>query len=145
MLDLGNATAAAPELPKPPQTTTRFIGATVQQGSLHSNASARTYGGVDSVNSQTVDAKIAASEARGETKLVTAMGEVRAEFAKLNARLDAAPTKITIWGAALTIIAVVLAALSFGSQMFGQGFSASQIADQAAAKAVAAATRKPPP
>lgn len=58
----------------------------------------------------TVDAKIAAAEARTDTK-----------FAELRADLKDFATKSTVWQAAATIIAVVLAAIAFGGDRFDAG------------------------
>lgn len=118
--------------------------------------------GATDLNPSILDASIQASEARTDTKFATALGEVRMEFARIEerfARVDERFANVdrkledirsgqrsTFWG--LTgligvVAALVVASLSFGSQMFGQGFSASVIADQAAAKAIAASRLKP--
>lgn len=86
-----------------------------------------------------MDAKLAVTEARTDTK-----------FALLNGRLGQIESKLddvksgqrsSFWGLAGLIgvgLAATLAAPALGSQMFSQEFSASAIADQAAVKAVAA-------
>jgi len=57
-----------------------------------------------------MDAKISAAEARVDTKFEQLRGDLK-DFA----------TKSTVWGAAATIIAVVLAAIAFGGDRFDAG------------------------
>jgi hypothetical protein len=87
-----------------------------------------------------IDAKIAAAEARTDTK-----------FAQVIARLDRMPSTATLIGslatAAATIIAIVLAVLAYGSQWFGLGMDASAAAQAGADRALSAyaATHPAPP
>lgn len=67
-------------------------------------------GGGTSDGMDAVDAKIAASEARTDTKFAELRGDLK-DFAK----------KSTVWQAAATIIAVVLAAIAFGGDRFDAG------------------------
>lgn len=96
--------------------------------------------GGDSTGMDVVDAKIAAAEARSQTALAGAMGEVRAEFAKINARLDGLPTRGTVYGAvltaALTVVALLIAAVALGNDMLARGFTASEVAQAAAERAL---------
>lgn len=57
-----------------------------------------------------IDAKVAAAEARVDTKFEQLRGDLK-DFA----------TKATVWQAAATIIAVVLAAIAFGGDRFDAG------------------------
>lgn len=59
-----------------------------------------------------VDAKIAAAEARTDTK-----------FAELRGELKLLPTKATVWGAVATGVALILAALAFAGDRFDTGMS----------------------
>jgi hypothetical protein len=70
-----------------------------------------TSGGMDNV-----DAKIAAAEARTDTK-----------FAELRGDLQRFATKQTVWGAAGTIVAIILAVLAFGGDRFDAGVSSSAL------------------
>jgi hypothetical protein len=88
---------------------------------------------------------VAASEARNETKLATAMGEVRTEFANLRSDIRelGAKTvgKTTLIVTAITlffgIVGVVVSLLTFGSQWFGLGLDTSQAAQAGAERALA--------
>ena len=68
-----------------------------------------TSGGMDPV-----DAKIAAAEARTDTK-----------FAELRGDLKNFATKGTVWGAAGTVLAILLAVAAFGGDRFDSGMSVS--------------------
>lgn len=74
-------------------------------------------GGGTSGGMETVDAKIAASEARTDTK-----------FAELRGDLKDFATKGTVWQAAATIIAVILAAIAFGGDRFDAGIGMADVA-----------------
>lgn len=67
-------------------------------------------GGGTSAGMDMMDAKISAAEARVDTKFEQLRGDLK-DFA----------TKSTVWGAAATIIAVVLAAIAFGGDRFDAG------------------------
>lgn len=90
------------------------------------------------------DTKIAAAEARTDTKFAEMRGDfadlrgsfsdmrgdfttLRAEFATLRADLKGYATKSTVWQAAATIIAVVLAAIAFGGDRFDAGIGMADI------------------
>lgn len=92
---------------------------------------------------------IAASEARNETGLERAMGEVRAEFAKINGKLESLPGRWELLaftvGTAIALFAAILAALSYGNDRFGVGAEASKTIDEAITRAVAAQAAKSPP
>lgn len=62
---------------------------------------------------ETVDAKIAAAEARTDTK-----------FAELRGDLKDFASKGTVWGAMATAVAVILAALAFAGDRFDAGVGA---------------------
>ena len=72
-----------------------------------------TSGGMD-----TVDSKIAAAEARTDTK-----------FAELRGDLQRFATKGSVWGAAGSIVAILLAVLAFAGDRFDAGVSASSVVD----------------
>lgn len=99
-----------------------------------------------------IDAKIAASEARGETGLERAMGEMRSAFARIDGRFDTIDAKIshlpTTWAmltmliaTGLAIIGVTIAVMAYGGQWFSNGLGAQAIATAAAQQALAAAHR----
>ena len=68
-----------------------------------------TSGGMDAV-----DAKIAAAEARTDTKFAELRGDLK-DFA------TAKEMRNTVWGAALTLGAIILAAIAFGGDRFDAG------------------------
>ncbi len=68
-----------------------------------------TSGGMDAT-----DSKIAAAEARVDTK-----------FAQLRGDLEKFSTKSTVWGAAGTVVAILLAVAAFGGDRFDSGMSIS--------------------
>lgn len=74
-----------------------------------------TSGGMD-----TVDSKIAAAEARTDTKFAELRGYLK-DFA------TARELRGTVWGAAATIIAVILAAIAFGGDRFDAGIGMADI------------------
>lgn len=78
---------------------------------LKSGGGGGTFTGMD-----TIDAKIAASEARTDTK-----------FEALRADLKDFATKGTVWQAAATVIAVVLAAIAFGGDRFDAGMGMADV------------------
>jgi hypothetical protein len=63
-----------------------------------------------------VDSKIAAAEARTDTK-----------FAELRGDLQRFATKQTVWGAAGSIVAILLAVMAFAGDRFDAGMSASDV------------------
>ncbi len=74
---------------------------------LKSGSSGGTFAGMDNV-----DAKIAAAEARVDTK-----------FAELRGDLSNFATKGTVWGAVGTAVAIGLAVAAFGGDRFDAGMS----------------------
>lgn len=95
-------------------------------------------GGTSGGMSDLMDAKIAAAEARTDTK-----------FAQVLARLDHLPTTGAIWAAAATtiisIVGIMLAIMAFGSSWFGLGMDASAAAQAGADRALAAYISTHPP
>jgi hypothetical protein len=85
---------------------------------------------VDDVERDQISDMIAASEARAETKLEKAMGEMRAEFVKINTRLDALPSTFTLvtWivGTGLGIVAVILTVMALAGDNFSSGRDVGQ-------------------
>ncbi|UXS31356.1 hypothetical protein FY152_04305 [Agrobacterium tumefaciens] len=96
-------------------------------------------GGMD-----TVDAKIAASEARTDTKFAQLMGELSTMRAEINGRLDVLGTRVghvetstagmktTVIVTAIAALGLTVAVMAYGSQWFGLGMDAQQVADRAA-------------
>lgn len=86
-------------------------------------------GGGTSDGMSIVDAKIAAAEARTDTK-----------FAQVLARLDAiekstSGLRLNVWLAAATALGLGVAAMSFGSSQFGNGVMVTTVAVQDSAEA----------
>lgn len=73
-----------------------------------------------------IDAKIAAAEARTDTKFAEMMGELRVIESSTRG------TKATVIGTGIAAVALVVAIFTWGSQMFGVGMDAQSVADQAA-------------
>lgn len=71
-------------------------------------------------NMDTVDAKIAAAEARTDTKFAELRGDLK-DFATAKEMRNA------VWGAAATIIAVLLAAMAFGGDRFDAGIGMADV------------------
>ena len=73
---------------------------------------------------ETVDAKIAAAEARTDTKF----SDLRRDMDKLATTADvtagANSNRNNVWGAALTVLAILLAILAFGGDRFDAGVNA---------------------
>ncbi|MGK8640344.1 hypothetical protein ACRS7F_13305 [Brucella anthropi] len=95
-----------------------------------------------------VDAKIAAAEARTDTKFAQVMGELatmradfNGKFDTLGARLDhveksTSGIRLNIWLAAATAVGLVVGIFSWGTSMFGVGMDAQSVADQSAKNVV---------
>jgi DNA anti-recombination protein RmuC len=98
-----------------------------------------------------VDAKIAAAEARTDSKFAQVMGEFRLlnqrfdhfeqRLGKVEQRLDHhelvfSSLRLNIWLASATTVGLVIAILSWGTSMFGVGLDAQTIAEQAGKNAV---------
>lgn len=83
-----------------------------------------------------VDAKIAAAEARTDTKFAELLGEMRL----LNQRLShiealTGGLRANIWVAAATAVGLAIAAMAYGGQMFGIGVDSSALVDRAVQEA----------
>jgi len=82
---------------------------------------------------------VAASEARTEAKLVTALSEFRVSLAELRGDLREMKASLagkgTVIVTGIAVAGVLLAALALGSQWFGLGVDSSAIADAAADRA----------
>lgn len=84
-----------------------------------------------------VDAKIAASEARSDTKFAELLGELRL----MNQRLDhversTSGMRSTVIGTGIGVVAVVIAVMAYGAQWFGVGMDAQQVSERAAQSAL---------
>lgn len=90
-----------------------------------------TYGGMD-----IVDAKIAAAEARTDTKFAGLKGSLDL----INERLDNIEratngVRLNVWLAAATALALGIAAMAFGASQFGNGVMVTSVAVQDASEA----------
>lgn len=99
---------------------------------LHGGGGGGTFGSMDAV-----DAKIAASEARTDTKFAELLGEMRL----MNQRLDHVETqtsglRLNVWLASATAVALVVAIFGWGTSMFGVGMDAQQVSDRAVSSAI---------
>lgn len=94
-----------------------------------------------------IEAQIAASEARGSTRLAEALGEMRTGFAEMrgevregfartNERLDAVERSTggikttvitTVIGTGIAVVAIVIAVLTYGQTWFGIGISEREV------------------
>ena len=83
-------------------------------------------GGGNSGGMDVVDAKIAAAEARTDAKFADLKGDLRV------IATSTAGLKSTVIGTGLAVIALTLAAMAYGGQMFGTGMDAQTVADRAA-------------
>lgn len=95
-----------------------------------------------------IEAKIAAAEARTDTKFAEFMGELRVINKRLDhmdatqSRVEASTSSLkttivtTTIGAAIGAVALVVGIFGWGSQMFGVGMDAGSIATQSAKTAV---------
>jgi hypothetical protein len=84
-----------------------------------------------------VDAKIAAAEARTDTKFSELLGEMRL----MNQRLDhversTSGMRSTVIGTGIGVVAVVIAIMAYGAQWFGIGMDAQQVSDRAVQSAL---------
>lgn len=134
------------------QLKTRLHRPSSGESASHPNQQEGKMSGVD--RDQVAD-MIAASEARGSAQLERVLSEVRVGFAEIRGeigsmqtKVSALPSTLTVFGAAftaaLTLAAIVLAALSFGNDMLSRGFSARDVASVAAEDALANAAKAPP-
>ena len=76
---------------------------------------------------ETVDAKIAAAEARTDTKFAMLTGDLAAHFGDLKADLARKPGTGTLIGIAVAIVALILGALAYGGDRLAMGVG---LADQ---------------
>ncbi|TKV76722.1 hypothetical protein [Rhizobium sp. AU243] len=81
---------------------------------------------------ETVDAKIAAAEARTDTKFAELLGELRL----INQRMEhversTSGMRSTVIGTGIGVVAVVIAIMAYGAQWFGLGMDAQQVAERA--------------
>jgi hypothetical protein len=102
----------------------------------------------DMPTSAELDAKIAASEARTDTKFAEFMGELRLSTSKMTqVENDLRETRSAISGVRTTVIVTAVgsviaiaglfySALQYGSGMFGVGMNAQTISDQSAKNAI---------
>jgi hypothetical protein len=110
----------------------------------------------DSPTRSEIDAKIAASEARTDTKFAELLGEIkvtnagivglRSEFSDMRgyARSSHHTTIGTIVATGLGIVAIVIALLTYGATWFGLGINAHDVARQAADQALREFVAKAP-
>lgn len=93
---------------------------------------------------------IAASEARTEARFERMLAEVKVGFADLRGEMEIREAKIatlpttwvllgTVFAGALTVVALLIAALALGNDMFSRGFDAHVVAREAAAEAIRSA------
>lgn len=78
-----------------------------------------------------VDAKIAAAEARTDAKFAEVMGELKAMRVEMAHAPSTWSMVATMGGFTAATIAIVLAALAYGGQMFGIGMDAQQVSERA--------------
>lgn len=83
-------------------------------------------GGGTSQGMDVVDAKIAAAEARTDTKFAEVVGELRL------IERSTSGLKATIIVTGISVVALVAAILGWGTSMFGTGMDAQTVADRAA-------------
>lgn len=79
-----------------------------------------------------VDAKIAAAEARTDTKFAELRGDLKAISASTSGLKATVIT--TVVGTGIAVLAVTIAVIAYGGQMFGSGLDASTAAREAAAE-----------
>lgn len=82
---------------------------------------------------EVVDAKIAAAEARTDTKFAELLGELKL----INQRMEhversTSGMRSTVIGTGIGVVAVVIAIMAYGAQWFGLGMDAQQVAERAA-------------
>lgn len=93
----------------------------ISGGALKHADGGGTSGGMD-----VVDAKIAAAEARTDTKFAEVVGELRL------IERSTSGLKATIIVTGISVVALVAAILGWGTSMFGTGMDAQTVADRAA-------------
>lgn len=71
-----------------------------------------------------VDAKIAAAEARTDTKFAQLRGDLQRLPSRAQMQADATSLRNNVWGAALTALAITLAVVAFGGDRFDAGMGA---------------------
>jgi len=81
-------------------------------------------GGGTSDDMDAVDAKIAAAEARTDTKFAELRGDLRGLPNRADMEANATSLRNNVWGAALTALAITLAVIAFGGDRFDAGMGA---------------------
>lgn len=86
---------------------------------------------------EVVDAKIAAAEARTDTKFAELLGELRL----INQQIDhveksTGGLRSTVIGTGIGVVAVAIAVMAYGAQWFGIGMDAQQVSERAAQSAL---------
>ena len=76
-----------------------------------------------------MDAKIAAAEARTDTKFAELRGDLKDFLKRSDFDNATRVTRANIWGAALTLLGIVLAALAFGGGRFDAGMGARSMVE----------------
>ena len=89
---------------------------------LQSGGGGSTFDGMEAL----IDAKVAAAEARTDTKFAEVLGELKA----IKASTSGLKTTVILTG--IGAIAVVVAIIAYGGSMFGTGLSVDTIAQHAA-------------
>jgi hypothetical protein len=87
-------------------------------------------GGPTSTGMDAVEAKIAAAEARTDTKFAQVLGELRA------IEKSTAGIKTTVVVTGIAAVALVVAIFGWGNQMFGTGMDVQSISDHSAKNAL---------
>lgn len=107
-----------------------------------------------SVTREEIDAKIAGSEARIDTKFAQLLGELTTMRAEIKGSLDTvsarvehvekatAGVKTTVIVTAIAAMGLTVAIMAYGSQWFGLGMDAQQIAGKASSSAISSITPK---
>ncbi len=100
------------------------------------------------MSSDEMELRIAASEARTDTKFAQLLGsietmkaELGGEFKALNARIagvesDVSGIRFWIIGTGIAVLALTVGILAFGNDRFGLGVDLGTVADEAARRAV---------
>lgn len=82
--------------------------------------------GVDSETQRYVDLKTEATRAQNDARFA----EVRSDLAAIGAKLDSAPSRWTVVGAAVSLFLGLLAVLAFAGDRFDGGMSAADLVVQ---------------
>ena len=80
---------------------------------------------------ETVDAKIAAAEARTDTKFAELRGDIHLEFAEIKSELAKRPSTAALIGivatSAVSVIGIILGVIAFGGDRFDAGVGMADI------------------